>query len=129
MSTTPAAAFNVVFAEEPTPAESRALADQLRRLRDVDEAAPLRLPAPDGAKAGDEITWALIGVETAKIVAPVVLVEVVAWLKAWRRRPNARLVKVEVPTADGGTIVIDPAGAAPEEVAVLVERAKAALGA
>jgi len=119
--------FIVAFDEPPTPGESRALADQLRRLTHVDEASQLARPSPPGAKSGEAIDWALIGIEAAKVAAPVLLVELVQWLKAWRRRPGVKPVRLRVPLADGGELEIDPGDGSPEELKAAVDRAKAAL--
>lgn len=115
----------IVFENEPSPAEATALVDQLRQLPQVTDAKPGAKTSPDGAKSGDAVNWLLVAVE---IGAPFMLSELLQWLKAWRRRPGAKVVTLKATLPDGTQLVIDPAGDSPEAVAAKVGAYRQAFG-
>jgi hypothetical protein len=114
----------IVFEQEPTPEQSRALIDQLRELHAVSGAEPARIPAPEGAKGVEAILWR----EILVAIAPDAFTELVSWLRAWLRRPGAKALKLTAPLPDGSVLELDPGGEAPEALRAKIDAYRTAFG-
>lgn len=120
------AQIKVVFDEKPDERMASAFLSQIRKLRGISYAEPVREPPPNSSKGIGAIVWSEILVEVLKDIAPDAFSGLVNWLKSWLKSPDARAVKLKVTLPDGSILEIDPGLDSPNSIRKKVDAYRSA---